>query len=256
MFFPIYWLIVSSFKETEQLFRGNVLFPSLQSTARYYGVVLSDARFWRFVGNSVIVSLSTTVLVVAFSTLGAYSLARLAFPGSQTIANTVLFVYMVPPVLLAIPIYLWMFRLGLLNTRASVIFAHVALGLPFAIWMMRGFFANLPKDLEDAARIDGCTYIGVIWRIILPLSANGIVAVATYTLILSWNDYVMAFMLISRGQLYTLPVGLVVLFESSEIIRWGEVMAGSVLSAIPVIVFFFAVQRLLVRGITAGAVKG
>jgi ABC-type glycerol-3-phosphate transport system permease component len=98
--------------------------------------------------------------------------------------------------------------------------------------------------------------MGVIWRIILPLSANGIVAVATYTLILSWNDYVMAFMLISRGELYTLPVGMVVLFESSEIIRWGEVMAGSVLSAIPVIVFFFAVQRLLVRGITAGAVKG
>jgi ABC-type glycerol-3-phosphate transport system permease component len=256
MFFPIYWLIISSFKETEQLFRGNVLFPSLHSTLKYYAHVVSDGRFWLFVANSAIVGLATTVLVVAFSTLGAYSLARLGFPGSRTIANTVLFVYMVPPVLLAIPIYLWMFRLGLLNTRASVVFAHVALALPFAIWMMRGFFASLPKDLEDAARIDGCTYMGVIWRVILPLSANGIVAVATYTLIGSWNDYIMAFMLISRGQLYTLPVGLVVLFQSTDLVQWGEVMAGSVLSAVPVIGFFFAVQRLLVRGITAGAVKG
>jgi ABC-type glycerol-3-phosphate transport system permease component len=256
VFFPVYWLIVSSFKPLELLFAGNRVFPALRSTTEHYAAVMGNVRFWRFVMNSTIVGAVSTSIVIVLSTLGAYSLARLRFPGSDTIANTILFVYMVPPVLLAIPIYMWMYNLGLLNSRTGVIFAHVARGMPYAVWMLRGFFSTLPADLEDAARIDGCTYIGVIARIILPLSGPGIVAVATYTLIISWNDYLMAFMLITRGALQTLPVGLVALFEGSDAIEIGSIMAGSVLSAIPVVLFFYLVQRVMIHGIAAGAVKG
>jgi len=256
VFFPVYWLLISSFKPLTELFAHNSFLPSAKSTLEHYVTVFSNARFWGYVLNSVIVGFVSTTLVILFSTLGAYSLARLRFPGSETIANTVLFVYMVPPVLLAIPIYMWMYRLGLLNTRAGVIFGHVARGLPYAIWMLRGFFKGLPADLEDAARIDGCSYFGVIARIILPLSGPGVVAVATYTLILSWNDYLMAFMLITKGSLQTLPVGLVSMFQGSDALQVGSIIAGAVLSALPVIAFFYAVQRALVHGIAAGAVKG
>jgi multiple sugar transport system permease protein len=256
MFFPIYWLIISSFKSIQDLFGGAVLLPSANPTVEFFVDVLTNARFWGFVGNSVIVGLTATTLVIIFSVLGAYSLARFRFPGSQELANTVLFIYMVPPVLLAIPIYIWMYNLGLLNSRIGIIFAHVARGLPFAIWMLRGFFANLPQQLEDAARTDGCTWLGVIARIILPLSGPGVVAVATYTLILSWNDYVMAFMLLTEGRIQTLPVGLIAMYEGSDALEWGQIMAGSILSAVPVMLFFFLVQKLMVRGLTAGAVKG
>lgn len=235
---------------------GYAVLPSTNSTLAHYATVIADARFWVFVMNSTIVGVVSTTLVILLSTFGAYSLARLRFPGHEQIANTVLFVYMVPPVLLAIPIYMWMYELGLLNTRVGVIAGHIARGLPFAIWLLRGFFARLPKDLEDAARVDGCTYIGVIFRVILPLAGPGIVAVATYTLILSWNDYLMAFMLITRGAMQTLPVGLVILYESSETIELGPIMAGAVLSALPVMIFFFLIQRVMVHGMAAGAVKG
>ena len=163
---------------------------------------------------------------------------------------------MVPPVLLAIPIYMWMYKLGFLNTRTGVIFGHISRSLPFALWMMKGFFKGLPQDIEDAARIDGCNLFQILTKIILPLSGNGIVSVATYTLITSWNDYIMSYMLITKSKYQTLPVGLSIMYDSSEFLDIQGIMASSVLSALPVIIFFFCLQKYLVKGIASGSVKG
>jgi ABC-type glycerol-3-phosphate transport system permease component len=256
IFFPVYWVVLAALKPIDRLYRGHALWPGKDLMLTNFISVVQNQKFWGFIGNSVIVSAVSVAIVIILSALGAYSLARLRFWKSDFIANTVLFVYMVPKVLLAIPIYMWMYRLGLLNTRIGVIGAHVAIGLPFALWMLRGFFKTLPDSLEDAALIDGCSWIGVLVRIILPLSGSGIVAVAMYTLILSWNDYLLAFMLISKSSLATLPVGLVTLFEASDAREWGAIMAGSVLSTLPVVLMFVILQSFLVKGLTAGAQKG
>lgn len=255
-FFPVYWLLVTSLKPIE-LFTDKKIYVSLSDISiGSYLAAINNPVFWRYVMNSAIIGIASTSIVIILSTFGAYSLARLKFPGREILANSVLFVYMVPPVLLAIPIYIWMFKLGFLNTRLGLIFGHITRGLPFALWMLRGFFRGLPEDLEDAAKIDGCGLMGIIFRIILPLSGGGIVAVATYTMILSWNDYIMSYMLITKGELQTLPVGLSTMYETSDFINLPGIMAGSVLSAIPVVLFFFLLQKFIVRGMTAGAVKG
>ena len=151
-FFPIFWLVNSSLKPFELLTNGEVLAPIGQLNLEGYKRALEDSTFWLYVKNSIIVGLISTFFVIILSLAGAYSLARMKFPGRSFISSTVLFVYMVPPVLLAIPIYMWMYKLGFLNTRTGVIFGHISRSLPFALWMMKGFFKGLPQDIEDAAR--------------------------------------------------------------------------------------------------------
>lgn len=255
-FFPIFWLVNSSLKPFELLTNGEVLAPIDQLNLQGYKRAIGDSTFWLYVKNSIIVGLISTFFVIILSLAGAYSLARMKFPGRSFISSTVLFVYMVPPVLLAIPIYMWMYKLGFLNTRTGVIFGHISRSLPFALWMMKGFFKGLPQDIEDAARIDGCNLFQILSRIILPLSGNGIVSVATYTLITSWNDYIMSYMLITKSRYQTLPVGLSIMYDSSEFLDIQGIMASSVLSALPVIIFFFCLQKYLVKGIASGSVKG
>ena len=255
-FFPIFWLVNSSLKPFELLANGEVLAPIGQLNLEGYKRALEDSTFWLYVKNSIIVGLISTFFVIILSLAGAYSLARMKFPGRSFISSTVLFVYMVPPVLLAIPIYMWMYKLGFLNTRTGVIFGHISRSLPFALWMMKGFFKGLPQDIEDAARIDGCNLFQILTKIILPLSGNGIVSVATYTLITSWNDYIMSYMLITKSKYQTLPVGLSIMYDSSEFLDIQGIMASSVLSALPVIIFFFCLQKYLVKGIASGSVKG
>lgn len=255
-FFPIFWLVNSSLKPFELLTNGEVLAPIGQLNLEGYKRALEDSTFWLYVKNSIIVGLISTFFVIILSLAGAYSLARMKFPGRSFISSTVLFVYMVPPVLLAIPIYMWMYKLGFLNTRTGVIFGHISRSLPFALWMMKGFFKGLPQDIEDAARIDGCNLFQILTKIILPLSGNGIVSVATYTLITSWNDYIMSYMLITKSKYQTLPVGLSIMYDSSEFLDIQGIMASSVLSALPVIIFFFCLQKYLVKGIASGSVKG
>ena len=254
-FFPIFWLVNSSLKPFELLTNGEVLAPIGQLNLEGYKRALEDSTFWLYVKNSIIVGLISTFFVIILSLAGAYSLARMKFPGRSFISSTVLFVYMVPPVLLAIPIYMWMYKLGFLNTRTGVIFGHISRSLPFALWMMKGFFKGLPQDIEDAARIDGCNLFQILTKIILPLSGNGIVSVATYTLITSWNDYIMSYMLITKSKYQTLPVGLSIMYDSSEFLDIQGIMASSVLSALPVIIFFFCLQKYLVKGIASGSVK-
>ncbi|NMB11582.1 MAG: carbohydrate ABC transporter permease [Firmicutes bacterium] len=256
MFFPIYWLILSSLRPISRLFTGKTFLPGSDMTLENYSEVVSNKMFWGFFYNSTKVGLIATVVVILLSALGAYSLARLKFPGSEKLSNMVLFIYMVPQVLLALPIYFWMFNVGLLNTHLGVIVAHIAQGLPFALWMLKGNFSALPPDLEDAARIDGCTWLGALFRVILPLSGPSLVAVAMYTLINSWNNYIFSFMLINRTSLQTLPVGLVNLYQGADAQRWGEIMAASVISMVPIVMVFGLLQKFIVRGLTAGAVKG
>lgn len=254
-FFPVFWLINSSFKPFNLLTNGKVLVPISQMNFDGYKTALTNSSFWVYVKNSLIVGVISTLCTVLLSLAGAYSLARMRFKGRRFISSCILFIYMVPPVLLAIPIYLWMYKLGLLNTRAAVIFGHIAKSLPFAIWMMKGFFAGLPVDIEDAAKIDGCNLMQIIGKIILPLSGNGIVSVATYTIIGSWNDYIMSYMLITKSKYQTVPVGLSLMFDSAEFMDVTGVMATSIIASVPVIIFFFCLQKYLVKGVAAGSVK-
>lgn len=254
-FFPVFWLINSSFKPFNLLANGKILAPLSAMNFNGYRYALTNSQFWGYVKNSVIVGIISTFCTVILSLAGAYSLARMKYKGRHFISSCILFIYMVPPVLLAIPIYLWMYKLGMLNTRAAVIFGHIAKSLPFAIWMMKGFFAGLPVDIEDAAKIDGCNLVQIIGKIILPLSGNGIVSVATYTIIGSWNDYIMSYMLITKSKYQTVPVGLSLMFDSTEFMDVTGVMATSIIASLPVILFFFCLQKYLVKGVAAGSVK-
>lgn len=254
-FFPIFWLINSSLKPVTLLTDGKIFAPLKDLNIDGYVSAVSNPDFWMFVKNSVIVGVVSTFFVILLSLAGAYSLARMKYPGRQFISNSVLFVYMVPPVLLAIPIYMWMYKLGFLNTRTGVIFGHITKSLPFAIWMLKGFFKGLPVDIEDAAKIDGCNLLQIIGKIVLPLSGNGIVSVATYTIISSWNDYIMSYMLITKSKYQTIPVGLSMMYDSAEFLDLTGVMASSIIASLPVIIFFFCLQNYLVKGVAAGSVK-
>jgi multiple sugar transport system permease protein len=255
MLFPFYWMIVSSFKTDAELFElVPTLVPSTVSVG-FYERLLVGTPFVRYFVNSGIVSLITTSLVIVVATLAAYSLARFQFRGREPFALSMLVGQMFPSVLLAIPIFVILSQLGLLNSFVGLVMAYVTFALPFCTWMLRGHFMNVPLELEEAAMIDGATRLGAMVRITLPLAAPGIAATAILGFLLAWNEYLFAAVLITQDDLKTLPVGLSG-YISPWFVDYGVLMAGSVMASVPVIVFFVLVQRYIIAGLTAGAVKG
>lgn len=251
---PFYWIFSASIKAPQEIIaRVPTLFPQ-SFTLQHYDKLLNSSAFPTYLVNSVLVSAGTMVITVVLATLAAYGLYRLRFPGRGVVFRIILVTYAFPGVLLLIPLYGMMSRLGLIDSILALIVINVTFAAPFAVWMLQAFFRTIPEELEEAAALDGASRIGIILRILLPLAAPGVASVAIFAFIMSWTEYMFASVLIISDANRTLPVGLAGIIGQYQI-DWGLLLAGATLTTIPVLVLFAFVGRYFVEGLTAGAVK-
>ena len=254
--FPLIWTIVTSLKPQTELFRiPPSLFPG-DVTLEHYRKLLFETKFLSYFGNSVIVSVCTTVVVVAIGALGAHSLVRFSYPGRERLAQLVLFTYLLPSVVLIIPLYLLLVSVGIANTLFSLAVAYTTFALPFALWLLRSFMAGIPQDLESAALVDGASRMGAFFDVILPQALPGIISTSVFTFILAWNEYLYALVLVNTDTARTLTTGVITMLVTSFHIEWSLLMAASVMMSVPVLIVFAFLQKHLTRGFGAGAVKG
>jgi multiple sugar transport system permease protein len=253
--FPFYWMTVTSFKNEEQMRSLISMFWPKPLVGENYEQLLSKTDFVKWYGNSATVAISSTLLATAVGTIGAYALARLRFLGRGFMASATLITYLVPPSILFIPLYAQMRNLGLANSLGGLIAAYPSFTVPFVTWLLMGYFESIPEELEEAAMIDGATRFGAFYRVVLPLSAPGVLAAGLYAFTQAWNEFLYALVFITDGKLRTLPVGLAS-FITGDVYGWGYLMAGAVLTTLPVIAAYIYLQKYMVDGLTAGSVKG
>ena len=253
LLFPILWVMVSSFKPEGDIQAGGLL-PTAW-TLEHYRAVLSEAAFIRALANSLIVGLASALIAIAVALPAAYALARFDFRGREQLGLLVLSTQMLPSVAILVPLVVIMRNLELSNTLTGLVITHLTLGLPIAVWMLRGYFEGIPRELEEAAWIDGASRTQAFIRIVLPLMAPAVVAVATFAFVLSWGEYVLALSLVSSTDTKTLPLALQALFDPYSF-SWGQVMAGGVIIALPAVALFLIFRRYLIGGLVAGSVKG
>lgn len=256
--FPLLWIILTGFKTRLQTFQIPPVWifkPTLENFRDvFFGEVARGVPFSQVYLNSIIISTVATIIPLILASLAAYSFARFNFTGKSQLAVFVIGTRMLPPIAIVIPIYIMFSNLMLVDSRLSLIIAYSGLNLPFATWMLRGFFLQIPRELEESAMIDGCTRLGALWRIILPLAAPGMAATAIFSFVLAWNDFTFALVLATHDAI-TLPVAAA-RFRTDEGPLWGQIGAAAGLVLLPLIVMTFALQRHIVRGLTMGSVKG
>ncbi len=252
--FPIYWMVISSLREPTSLLSRVSLLPG-PLTLEYYSNLLELTDYPTHFLNSVIVAVVTVVVTMVFSVMIAYAVTRQRIRGKKLIVGAMLYAYMFPPLLIAIPMFTIFAQLGLSDTLTGLIASHLTLTLPLGVWFLWGFFKGMPFELEEAAMVDGCTRLGAFLRVVLPLSLPGLITVAIFSFLLSWTDYTFALIMIGSDVNKTLPVGLASMVGSFDL-RWGEIMAGSTLIALPLFAAFALLTQYFIQGLGAGAVKG
>jgi N,N'-diacetylchitobiose transport system permease protein len=255
MVFPVYWMVSSSFKTGVNLRRVEPQWFPSPFTLDSYSRALDQPRFLTSLGNSLIVVTATALIALAIGFLAAVALARMNFSGRTSLIILVIAVQMVPIEGLIIPMYLMLNQAGLTDSAVGLTQAYLAFVLPFTVWMLRGFIAAVPIDLEEAAMVDGCTRGQAFRRIILPLAAPGLVATAVFAVIQAWNEYLFAYVLLKQNTKQTITVWLDT-FITTQGVDWGALMAASTLVALPIVILFAVIQRRVAAGLTAGAVKG
>lgn len=254
--FPVVWVISTSIKLDVDIFAvPPILVPHHPTGSRY--AELWTYGLFAYLANSVVVAIFTAVITIIIGTLAAYSLARFRLPGKWTgrVSFWILSTRMFPPIVTVIPLFQLMRFLGLVNTRLGLVIAYTAFNIPFVVWMMRGFFVEIPRDLEEVAMVDGCSRMRAFRNISLPLAVPGLAATAIFTVILSWQEFLFALILTQTSASSTLPI-----LVSSQVtqykILWGQMSGAGVITMVPVLIFAFSVQRYLVRGMSFGAIKG
>ena len=250
--FPMYWMVISGLRAGRSLFEP-LLLPGPYSW-QGYKTILSLTDFPTYYVNSILIAIGTTVLTVAVVTPMAYALVRSRLPGMMLMVRAMLFAYMFPALLLAIPIYIFLVKIGLDDTRLSLILTHSTFTLPLGVWLMWGFFKNFPFEVEESAFIDGCSRLQAIYRIIMPLTLPGVLTVVLFAFVLSWSDFVFSLILITSDELKTLPYGLASIDDAYDA-NWGELMAGSTMICLPLLALFAFLSRYFIRGLSMGAVK-
>lgn len=254
--FPLIWMVLTSIKPQSELFRIPPSILPQSITFEHYATLLEKTPFLRYFANSMMLATATTALVIVVGSLGAYSLVRFQYRGRETLAGLVLFTYLLPSVVLIIPLYLLMVYIGLANTLASLVIAYTTFSLPYALWLLRSFMAGIPEDLESAALVDGASRIGAFIDVILPQALPGIISTALFTFILAWNEYLYALVLVNSDQSRPLTTGVMNMLITAFNIDWSLLMAASVMMSVPLIIIFAFLQSYLTRGFGAGGVKG
>ncbi|CVI64745.1 MULTISPECIES: carbohydrate ABC transporter permease [Agrobacterium] len=253
--FPLFWLLKVSVTPNDLLYSEGVRMWPSRATWDHYRFVIENSAFPTFFKNSVIVAGSTALAVTVLSSLSGYALSRFRFKGKYWIVALMLITQMFPLVMLVAPIFKMLSPLGLTNSLTGLVIVYTAFNVPFATFLMQSFFDGIPKDLEEAAMIDGASRFTAFRQIILPLTLPGIAATLGFVFTAAWSELLFALMLISGNQSATFPVGLLT-FVSKFSVDFGQMMAAGVLALIPACLFFLLIQRYLVQGLTAGAVKG
>jgi len=255
MMFPIYWMVSTAFKPGREILSLTPYWVPAPLTLANFQTAINVPFFWNDVVNSLTVVCTVVAISILLAFLAAVAVARFGFRGRSAFIVMVIAVQMVPLNALVIPIYLLLDSVGQVDSLLGVIAYYMAVVLPFMIWTLRGFVHNIPVDLEEAAMVDGASRVGAFMRIVFPLVAPGLVATAIFGFIQAWNEYIIAYVLLSSSSKQTLTIWLAS-FTTQHGTDWGGLMAGATLTALPVVVFFLLVQRQITGGLTSGAVKG
>jgi N,N'-diacetylchitobiose transport system permease protein len=255
MVFPVYWMVATAFKPGQQILSYTPQWIPTHPTLSNFGDAIHQPFFWNAVKNSLIVVSAVVALSVVLAFLASLALAKFHFYGRKAFIVLILGVQMVPLAALIIPLYILMSRLGQIDKLTGVIAMYLTFVLPFTVWTMRGFLLGIPKELEEAAMVDGATRFGAFVRVLLPLVGPGLVATSIFAFIQAWNEFIIAYVFLHTPEKQTLMVWLAS-FTTLRGTDWGPLMAGATLCALPVVVFFVLVQRRIAFGLTAGAVRG
>lgn len=254
--FPLLWMVLTSIKPQQELFTIPPMFWPRSVTLEHYRDLLENTPFLKYFGHSLVIASSTTALVLVLGVLGAYSLVRFSYPGRERLAVLVLFTYLLPSVVLVLPLYLLMVKVGVANTLFSLVIAYTTFSLPYALWLLRAFMAGAPEDLEWAALVDGASRLGAFFDVVLPQVLPGIISTAVFTFIVGWNEYFYALVLVNSDSARPLTTGVMNMLITSFNIEWSLLMAASVMMSLPLIVIFVFLQSYLTRGFAASGVKG
>ncbi len=258
---PIYWMGVTSFKLQPEIFKiPPTLLPQQFTWSNYTqtlaGNLASSIAFLAYFRNSLVVALLTVLSTLLLATPAAYAFSRVPFGGKRTLTYLVLVSQMLPIVLILIPLYRTFLKLGLLSTYPGLVLPYLMFSLPFSIWMLKGYFDSIPRELDDSAKVDGCNRMQAMLRVILPNVRPGLTATAIVTFIMAWDEFIISLTIMDKDAMRTLPVGMIQSFVGQFSIKWGQMMAASVITAVPVVVIFIFLSRHLIGGLITGAVKG
>jgi len=255
LLFPLYWMLVTALRPGNQLLSYPPQFIPLDATLDAFRRVLGETLIFRWFWNSTVVTAATIAIAVPISALAGYAMSRFRYAGVRETGYFLLVARMLPASLLIIPLYFIFARMGLINSYLALVIANTTFVVPFGAWMLKGFFDSIPRELEDAAMIDGASAIGALWRVVLPLSLPGLAATTIYCAILTWGEFVFAATLISGEARWTGPIGIAS-FIQQYLIQWSDIMAASLVFIVPVVIFFAFLERYLVQGLASGGVKG
>ena len=251
---PMVWLVLSSFRTSDSIQSGHIWPAWSEFTFYNYIEAFKLNNFPQLVGNSIFIATSVMLLVVFVGSLGAYGLSRFPLKGKPYLMLASLLPQFFPYVLVLVPFYVLMSNLALVDTHVGLILTHTSITLPFALWMLTGYFNAIPRELDQAAAIDGCSRLAILFRILYPIALPGLVVAGFFAFVVSWGDYLFVSILSQSEATQTLPLGLQSFLQSLQV-KWGLITAGTVIAIAPTILFFAVVQRRLVAGLTAGAVK-
>jgi ABC-type glycerol-3-phosphate transport system permease component len=252
--FPFYWAILASFTPEARLFQNPSLLPS-DLVLDHYRALFTERNFWLPIRNSLIVAGATTVFCVGLGALCAYALARMEFRGKAVLLGSILAVGMFPQISVVSPLYLLLRELRLINTYPGLVLPYLTFAMPLTVWLLVGFFRQLPAELEEAAMVDGAGRLRAFWEVIVPLAVPGIATTAILTFVYSWNEFLFALSFTLGPERQTVPVAIA-LFRGQYQVPWGQILAAAVVATLPVTLLVLAFQRRIVQGLTAGAVKG
>jgi multiple sugar transport system permease protein len=251
---PLFWMVTTAFKTNKELYEDFSYFPQRPTFENFVRVIQREDLLTN-IRNSLAVASTTTAVTVVVSALAAFSIVRYKYRGRELIGRFILFKYVLPTAMLFVPLYAIVTALGLGNTLQSLMLTYLSFTVPFCTWMLMGYFRSIPPELEEHALVDGCTKIGALVRILLPLSAPGLVASAIFSFTLAWNEFLLALVFTVDQRTMTVPIRLSSMMVGDQYI-WGQLMAGAVLASVPIAILYFIGQRFVVQGLAAGSVKG